>query len=401
MPALNAAANTAVPVGPSASVNGLVAGKAEEPANGPFKTVLQQQMTDSKPAAGNRAADSSGSGTASEDAQSASTTPADPSQAALLPLVLGSPELAAWVAANLAQTNAAPATSATEQTRAATASATLTLPTVAGTLAADTLAVATTSVSPGKASGPSTLASNVLAALSTGATPSTAQEGRSSAANAFAPLTNTPATLPNDKPVASSTAIVAGSPEIVAANTKPPPTAVDNIEQSLAAATAAGLTHAPPITHASSTARPVETPVGAIGWDTEIGNHVAWMANNQQGRAELVLTPPQLGRIEISLTVSGDQANAMFISANPAVRDQLESALPRLREILADAGITLGQAQVGSESSGQSANNGENRDNSPRGVNAGFIGDSATARIATSVANPWSATGRGMVDIFA
>jgi len=45
----------------------------------------------------------------------------------------------------------------------------------------------------------------------------------------------------------------------------------------------------------------------------------------------------------ISLSMSGDQANAVFISASPEVREALENAMPRLREILADAGVTLGR----------------------------------------------------------
>jgi hypothetical protein len=72
--------------------------------------------------------------------------------------------------------------------------------------------------------------------------------------------------------------------------------------------------------------------------------------------------------------------------------------------MLADAGITLGQAQVGSEAPGQSANGRENGDNpqqtraggSLAGLNAATT--SGTARVATA----WgSGTGRGLVDVFA
>ncbi len=71
------------------------------------------------------------------------------------------------------------------------------------------------------------------------------------------------------------------------------------------------------------------------------------MASQGRSQAELVLTPPHMGRIEVSLTLNGDQAAASFASANPVVRELLEAALPRLREALADAGIQLGQTQIG------------------------------------------------------
>ena len=115
------------------------------------------------------------------------------------------------------------------------------------------------------------------------------------------------------------------------------------------------VTHAMKEKAASTTQFPVSQPVGSSTWGSEIGNRVVIMAGNRDSHAELILTPPQMGRIEVSLTVSGDQATANFVSGNPVVREALESALPRLREILAEAGIQLGQAQVGAENPKQTA----------------------------------------------
>jgi flagellar hook-length control protein FliK len=141
----------------------------------------------------------------------------------------------------------------------------------------------------------------------------------------------------------------------------------------------------------------IGTPVGASGWDGEIGGQIVWMTSHQQNRAELTLTPPQFGRIEISLSLSGDQANAFFVSANPAVRDALEAALPRLREVLADVGITLGQAQVGSESSSQRNSDG----NPPPGQVTTVAKESLLTATAIGTNAGWLKTGRGLVDVFA
>jgi flagellar hook-length control protein FliK len=120
----------------------------------------------------------------------------------------------------------------------------------------------------------------------------------------------------------------------------------------------------------------IGTPIGSNHWESAVGNTLVMMSGGQHDRAELVLTPPQLGRIEVSLSMRGDDASLTFVSSNPVVREALENALPRLREILADAGISLGQTQVGSESPGQTAKDSQNRDNSPGNAISDFpVGD--------------------------
>lgn len=146
---------------------------------------------------------------------------------------------------------------------------------------------------------------------------------------------------------------------------------------------------------------PVAHPVGTSGWGEEIANRIVWMANRMESRAELVLTPPQMGRIEISISVTGEQATANFASGNPAVREALEAALPRLREILAEAGIQLGQTQVSAENARQSAQQEKNSDNFA--FNRASASDNAAlhANSGTLPANAGLKTGRGLVDEFA
>lgn len=203
-------------------------------------------------------------------------------------------------------------------------------------------------------------------------------------------------------PAANAAAILAAAPDTAGLEA-----AVDSqggFESLLAGSreTAAALSAAtaPPAQPAPPAPARIDVPVGAAGWDAKVGDQMVWMANRQESRAELVLTPPQFGRIEISLTVSGDQANAIFIAANPTTREALENALPRLREILADAGLTLGQAHVGAESQGQSANGQENRDNFPRST-SGAAMDATASGVTSAPLAQWTSRGRSLVDIFA
>ncbi len=99
----------------------------------------------------------------------------------------------------------------------------------------------------------------------------------------------------------------------------------------------------------------IPAPTGSTQWESAVGNSLIVMHGSRHDRADLVLNPPQFGRIEVSISMKGDEATASFIAASPTVRDALENAMPRLREILADAGITLGQTHIGAESQNHSA----------------------------------------------
>ncbi len=87
--------------------------------------------------------------------------------------------------------------------------------------------------------------------------------------------------------------------------------------------------------------------VGNPGWDQALGQRVVYMAGSGQQTASLTLNPPELGPLQVVLTISNDQTNASFTSAQPEVRQALEAALPKLREMMSEAGIQLGNATVG------------------------------------------------------
>ena len=97
----------------------------------------------------------------------------------------------------------------------------------------------------------------------------------------------------------------------------------------------------------------LEPRLGATGWDNALGQKVLWMVSQQQQVAELSLNPPDLGPLQVVLTINNDQASAMFVSPHADVRQALEAALPRLREMMAEGGISLGSATVNADTSQQ------------------------------------------------
>lgn len=97
----------------------------------------------------------------------------------------------------------------------------------------------------------------------------------------------------------------------------------------------------------------IDTPLTQRNWGDEFGQKITWIASSKEQSAELHLNPPQLGPMDVVLKVSGDQATALFTSPHAAVREAIEQAMPRLREMLADSGIMLGNATVSDQSSHQ------------------------------------------------
>ena len=107
--------------------------------------------------------------------------------------------------------------------------------------------------------------------------------------------------------------------------------------------------------HHSAAAQPmektaIETPVHDRSWQDVFTQKVVWLAGNDRQSAQITLNPPQMGPIEIALNIDKGNATASFVSANADVRESIETALPRLREMFAGIGLELGQANVSEES---------------------------------------------------
>lgn len=93
--------------------------------------------------------------------------------------------------------------------------------------------------------------------------------------------------------------------------------------------------------------------VGSSAWNQALGERIVWMASGKQQTASLTLNPPHLGPLQVVLNVTSDQATANFFAAQPEVRHAIEAALPRLREMMNEAGIQLGQASVSADTPSQ------------------------------------------------
>ena len=100
----------------------------------------------------------------------------------------------------------------------------------------------------------------------------------------------------------------------------------------------------------------IGTPLQNAQWSNDFARQLTTLAGNGATHtAELSLNPPDLGPLRISISVSDNVAQAVFMSPHAAVRQAVENALPQLQQTLANAGISLGQASVSDQSNRQDA----------------------------------------------
>lgn len=94
----------------------------------------------------------------------------------------------------------------------------------------------------------------------------------------------------------------------------------------------------------------IDLPVGQPKWGGDFAQKIVWLTFQQHQVAEIRLNPSHLGPVEVMLSITQDQATAQFSSPHLAVREAIEQALPRLREMMAENGIQLGNVMVGADS---------------------------------------------------
>lgn len=87
--------------------------------------------------------------------------------------------------------------------------------------------------------------------------------------------------------------------------------------------------------------------------------------NNKE--AEIRLDPPEMGSMQIRIRSDAEQAQINFVVQNQQAKEALEQSMPRLREMLAQQGLELGESTI---SYGQSG--GENPEQSDGGTQAGL-----------------------------
>ncbi|MCL5668883.1 MAG: flagellar hook-length control protein FliK [Gammaproteobacteria bacterium] len=112
----------------------------------------------------------------------------------------------------------------------------------------------------------------------------------------------------------------------------------------------------------------LQLPLEQRGWGESLGHRVLWMVKQDHQIAELQLNPPHLGPLELRVTVEQDEASIAFSTQHAGVRDALETALPRLREMPGASGLTLGHVNISQQSFAEQRESRYGGNDYPRGA---------------------------------
>lgn len=121
---------------------------------------------------------------------------------------------------------------------------------------------------------------------------------------------------------------------------------------------------------------------GRAGFAQAMGERIMMLMTQKVSAADIVLDPRELGPVEVKIRQDKDQTTLMFASHHPAVREQLEASLPKLRDLFSQAGLSLGNVSVGDR---QAGGNGGNQGGQERwqGTDAQDVLDSVQPTVAS------------------
>lgn len=113
-----------------------------------------------------------------------------------------------------------------------------------------------------------------------------------------------------------------------------------------------GATQAPPVVqHAPPPALPVaaslDAPMGTPAFREQLATQVAVFIDQKQLAAQIQVHPPELGPVDVQIKLNAEQIDVDFFATQADARDAIENAIPRLREMLAEQGLSLGGTHVG------------------------------------------------------
>lgn len=141
----------------------------------------------------------------------------------------------------------------------------------------------------------------------------------------------------------------------------------------------------------------LNAPFGQPNWDQAVGERIQWMVSQKMQGAEVKLNPAHLGPMEVRIQVQNDQASVHFTAHHGVVRDALEAALPRLREMFEASGVELVDVDVSGQSFAEQKATQESVDSGPGGTGVSAETD-GEMRMETVLDGR---IGQGLLDLFA
>ncbi|HAT1595198.1 TPA: flagellar hook-length control protein FliK [Legionella pneumophila] len=84
-------------------------------------------------------------------------------------------------------------------------------------------------------------------------------------------------------------------------------------------------------------------------WSNQLSEHIVWLGHQEVKSALIKIHPEELGPLEINVNVVKDNASVNISTHSVYVKEIVDQALPRLREMMAQQGINLSEVHIGTD----------------------------------------------------
>lgn len=133
-------------------------------------------------------------------------------------------------------------------------------------------------------------------------------------------------------------------------------------------------------------------------WGRQLGGHITTLIKQDVQEAKIHLDPPELGSLEIKLQVQSQETKVQIHASQPQVREALEQQAFRLREALAQEGMSLSGFDV---SSGNKDQAGQEQQNQGSSLNEGALSELDGDAEQSQTQNKAAASSLNLIDTFA
>ncbi|MBL4762644.1 MAG: flagellar hook-length control protein FliK [Gammaproteobacteria bacterium] len=113
--------------------------------------------------------------------------------------------------------------------------------------------------------------------------------------------------------------------------------------------------HLPAAIDAASTTGKLTDVLGQVinpqqgKWDQAVGNRLLWMINKNMNSASIRLDPPSLGKLDIKISISAGEAIINIQTEHAVVRDAIDQAASKLKEMIQNQGFNQVSVAVNQE----------------------------------------------------
>ena len=92
----------------------------------------------------------------------------------------------------------------------------------------------------------------------------------------------------------------------------------------------------------------LDIPVAEPEWSQGFNQQIIWLGQQKINSAQIKLNPQEFGPLEVNIHMLKDEATLKITTHTLQIRDLVEQALPRLREMMAEQGVNLAQVNIDS-----------------------------------------------------